>query len=484
MSLSQSRTLTLFLVGFGLVVTALFTRRIEVLLLAIPALGYLVAAFFLAPAQLPILHVQRRLEILNEQGVPIPLTQPVSSEMMEWLVPGGKLASIELTLSYLAGEEASELNSQPEQAEKETASREYPTLTNIKQSTPYIVYLSDGGFALVNNLRPSDRLSSRYRFVPPRGHWSFQPVQVTISDPFNLFTHQVASGAPVNGAWAARLLTLPDITQLDPVRMHPRLLRGFAGPISARMAGSGIDFFGVREFHPGDALRHINWRSSSREERRLFTNEFEGERITNVGLFLDARPMLNLKTPAGELFEYSVNAAASLGSALLRDGHQVSLLVYGYGMARVLPSTGRVQLMRILKALASAKASEQYAYLDLRYFSTRLFTPGSQIIVVSPLSAADTLPLLRFCAFGFSLMVVSPDPVAFEAAAMQSYDRLGAEKLNAAIRLARLERSSLLNQLRSAGIQVVNWDVHSDLNQAIKVATQGRSGVPATRVLK
>ena len=63
----------------------------------------------------------------------------------------------------------------------------------------------------------------------------------------------------------------------------------------------------------------------------LFTNEFEGERITDVGLFLDARPVLNLRTQAGELFEYGVNATASLGSALLRDGHHVSLLVYGYG---------------------------------------------------------------------------------------------------------------------------------------------------------
>ena len=484
MSLSQSRTLTLFLVGFGLVTTALFTRHIEVLLLAIPALGYLLTAFLLAPAQIPPLQARRNLEILNEQGEAMPISQALSSEMTEWLVPGGRPASIELTLTYPVCDDASELTFRPEMAAYQPNSPASQTQTPLNRPPLRKLNLSDGGFALLSSLRPGSSLSSRYRFIPQRGSYRFQSVQVTVSDPFNLFVRQETLDAPVNGVVNASLLTLPDITQLDPIRLHPRLLRGFAGPISARMAGSGIDFYGVREFHPGDALRHINWRSSSRDEQRLFTNEFEGERITDVGLFLDARPVLNLRTQAGELFEYGVNATASLGSALLRDGHHVSLLVYGYGMMRVLPSTGRVQLLRILKTLASAKTSEQYALSDLRYLSTRLFPPSSQIIIVSPLSAGDVLPLLRFCAFGYSLMVVSPDPVSFEAAGLQGNSRREAEQLDAAIRLARLERHILLNDLRNAGIQVVNWDVRTDLNQAIKVATQGRAGMPAARVLR
>ena len=56
-----------------------------------------------------------------------------------------------------------------------------------------------------------------------------------------------------------------------------------------------MSFWGVREYQMGDSLRHINWKIAARrmiaarQAQELFTNEFEQERIADVGLILDAR---------------------------------------------------------------------------------------------------------------------------------------------------------------------------------------------------
>jgi hypothetical protein len=63
-------------------------------------------------------------------------------------------------------------------------------------------------------------------------------------------------------------------------------------------------------------------------------------------------------------------------------------------------------------------------------------------------------------------MVISPDPVAFELAGLNSND----ETVTLAARLARIERALMLQKLRQAGIQVLDWNIHTMLNQAIHVA--------------
>jgi len=54
------------------------------------------------------------------------------------------------------------------------------------------------------------------------------------------------------------------------------------GSIPARLGGSGTDFFGVREYHPGDSLRSLDWRLTARHPRQFFTKEFEQEEMPRL----------------------------------------------------------------------------------------------------------------------------------------------------------------------------------------------------------
>jgi uncharacterized protein (DUF58 family) len=268
---------------------------------------------------------------------------------------------------------------------------------------------------------------------------------------------------------AAQLLVLPEVWRLRPIAIWPRQTRGFAGPIPARQAGTGVDFLGVREYQMGDPQHRINWRVTTRHAQTLFTNQFEQERITDVGLILDTRRHSDLRSNGEALFEHAVCATASLAEAFLKDGHRVGLLLYGYGMERTFPGYGRVQRQRILNALTRARTGMNYALENLDRLPTRLFPAQSQLVIVSSLGQEDVSTLTSLRARGYEIAVICPDAVSFE---VRGRDSLSCSGL--APRLARIERSLWLRSLQRVGIQVVDWQVDQPLDQAIHTALRRR----------
>jgi uncharacterized protein (DUF58 family) len=264
-------------------------------------------------------------------------------------------------------------------------------------------------------------------------------------------------------------MVLPETSRLRRVAIRPLRTRAYAGPVPSRQGGSGIEFFGVREYQSGDPLRWINWRSSARHPRTLFTNEFEPERIADVGLILDARQRSDIRVKDDALFEHAVRATSSLAEAFLSDGNRVGLLIYGAGLEWTLPGYGKVQLECILRALAGAETGTSEVFDSLDYIPTRYFPARSQIVLISPLCQDDLPVLVRLRARGYQVMVISPDPVTFEAETLTpQWD------VALATRIARLERTLLLRRLQQAGIQVVDWPVHTPLDQAVLMSLGAR----------
>ncbi len=312
-----------------------------------------------------------------------------------------------------------------------------------------------------------------YTAQGPRGRYLFQDVRVTAADHLGLFRRQARLPAP------GSFLVLPEVRRMRGVTIRPLRTRASAGPIPARVGGSGVDFFGVREYQTGDSLRWINWHATARAQRRIYTNEFEQERIADVGLILDGRQRLDLQgrdlgVRGASLFEDAVRATASLADAFLRDGNRVAMLTYGAGLSWIFPGYGRVQRERILQGLARVQTGENYVFETLDYLPTRLFPAHSQLVLISPLCRGDLPTLIRLRALGYELLIVSPDPIAFEmGAGAPAGEPEGKPAANVAgdaalaVRIARLERAVLLRRLRQAGIAVVDWQVDKPLDMAV-----------------
>jgi uncharacterized protein (DUF58 family) len=318
----------------------------------------------------------------------------------------------------------------------------------IEDSFPPQFTKIEGESRFLFSLRSGESRRIEYTLVGTRGCYILNQAKITVFESMGLVSKEYILESPVN------LVVLPELKRLHQIKIRPRRTHDYVGPIPARQGGSGIDFFGIREYHVGDPLRWINWKVAARHEQTLFTNEFEQERIADVGLILDARSQSDIPGPNGSLFEHSVRVTASLADAFLNDGNRVGLLIYGRGQERTFPGYGKVQRERILRALGNARTSNNLALQSLDYLPTRFFPAHSQIVMISPLSDHDLPVLRRLRALGYSLLIISPDPVAFEASL---YERN--PDLDLAARIAYLERVLLLHKLQRTGIQTVDWDV-------------------------
>jgi uncharacterized protein (DUF58 family) len=263
------------------------------------------------------------------------------------------------------------------------------------------------------------------------------------------------------------LFVLPAVEKLEKIKISPRRTRVFTGTIRSRESGAGVEFFGTRAYVPGDPLRHLNWKAGARWDL-LITNLFEQERVADVGIILDARSIVELKTDKDSLFEHSVRAAASLVQYFLEEGNRVGLLVYGNYIQWTFPAYGKQQRAKIMAALAGAELGEHAVFKEFRYLPTRLFPPESQVILISPLRGKDVYPLRYLRALGYRVLIVSPDPIAFEKPLLP-HDQF--QEL--AERIARMERNATLAKLRRSGVQVVDWDVTGPLWLALKRAGAG-----------
>ena len=231
-----------------------------------------------------------------------------------------------------------------------------------------------------------------------------------------------------------------------------------------------MSFFGVREYQPGDPLRWINSRASARHQQSLFINEFQQERMADIGLILDSRLQSNVATAEGSLFEHAVRATASLATTLLNANNRVGLFIYGNTLDWTYPGYGKIQQQRILWALAKATPSESQVFATLDHLPTRLFPARSQLIFVSPLLTKDVELLIRLRARGYQVLIISPNPVLFEQKAFAV-----TEQVRLAVRMAQLERALLLDQLRQADVQVMDWPVDTPFETAAqRVLGRGR----------
>jgi uncharacterized protein (DUF58 family) len=329
---------------------------------------------------------------------------------------------------------------------------------HLSELSSYRFQNLEGDYSKVAQLNPGESTNYEYTFRGWRGSYRFKGLLARATDPFGLF--EIREHLPV----AENVLIFPQTTDLKAIPIRPPQTKGFSGPIPSRKSGTGMDFFGVRQYRLGDSLRRINWRTSERHTVNLFTNEYEQERIADVSLILDARPHCDIAFQGRRLFEYSVHAAASLAEMFLNQGHCISMVVYSAVISRVFPGYGKVQHERVLKSLAHADTGFNFAREHLRYIPIRLLPPRGQLVYISPLANSDLEPLIRLRNQGYAVLVISPDPLYFE-------QQLAADPskpdFHLAHRFAKTERDLLLNSLHHAGIQVANWKVDQPLLEVV-----------------
>ena len=262
---------------------------------------------------------------------------------------------------------------------------------------------------------------------------------------------------------------LPCVEPLPAVAIRPRKTHTAVGPVKARVAGSGVEFFGCRGYVPGDDIRRVNWRAYAKYGRP-FVNEYEDERMTDVIVVLDVRVTAHVRTNGESTFEPSCRAAASLAAHFMRRGNRVGFLLYGQTVDWIEPAGGRFHLEKILGTIARAHPARSYAFEDLANLPLQMLPSGSQIVVVSPLSrSGDALVAAKLRARGCSVLVFYVDSLELERSAEKPD-----AALDLAVRTRTLEMATDFRIMESMGVEVIPWSVMQPLAVAIRAAQLNR----------
>lgn len=199
------------------------------------------------------------------------------------------------------------------------------------------------GVAFAVRVLPRATAHVVYRTVfPHRGKFSLRRIELTTRFPFGLVERGFSVIQPQEA------LVYPPMYRVD--KLVKSLTAEF-GEFDAPKKGEGSDYYGLREYAPGDPARSIHWRSSVRAQRLVVVErERDERRRLTLALMNVVTPEEKDNPEVAQAFEQAVSMAASLAGHFIRTGFDVQLATASGSTPH---RSGQGHLYRILTLLAT-----------------------------------------------------------------------------------------------------------------------------------
>lgn len=221
------------------------------------------------------------------------------------------------------------------------------------------------------------RIPTRRRSVITVG-----PVKSVRADPLGLLRREVT--------WTdeQELYVHPAVKNL--ASSSTGLLRDLEGRATTDLTDSDVSFHALREYVPGDDLRHVHWKTTARTGT-LMVRQFEETRRSHLAVLLSTRAQ---DYADDEEFELAVSVCGSLGLQAIKEDRGVTVLVHSGSLrgdhhtrllddlARVEPVASRSKLVDLARGVGTSAASA----------SVIAFVVGSKVTPSELRAASARLP--------------------------------------------------------------------------------------------
>lgn len=333
----------------------------------------------------------------------------------------------------------------------------------IVDGAPAPLRVVEGSPSIATSLQPGDRSQISYAVLAKRGTFTFDDVQVMARDLANVSERRVEVTVPTR---------LTGSTRLDDLSLREQSSQRI-GSVKTDQGGSGVEFYGTREYRAGDPMNQVNW-SHLAKTGELTTVEFREQRAPTVAIVLDQREAARVAptTAALDGVDLSVYAAERAFLTLLDTGTDVGLITYGERMTDIEPGSDATQRALVQSRLRAATdryaAALGEAHIDAGgvVFQRRSPEPrmidhhvprNAQVILLSPATDDFALEVSeRLAALGHPVTLLSP--------AVAATGSIGA-------RQSRLDRACRLEAIRDQGTRVIDWHPDEPVQLAITRAS-------------
>ena len=205
-------------------------------------------------------------------------------------------------------------------------------------------------------LAPHSETEVRMELVPlKRGQVRLEGVTIGRPDPLGVFKSFKFLPLPQS------LLVLPKRYPLPPIALPGTMKYQQGGVALAASVGESEEFVSLRDYRPGDPLRHIHWKSWARTGRPI-VKEFQEEFFVRHALILDTFSDGELE----EVFEEAVSVAASFACTIQTQESLLDLMFVGPQAYCFTSGRGLAHADQMLEILASVKVCHDKPFGSLQ----------------------------------------------------------------------------------------------------------------------
>ncbi|MBD3191393.1 MAG: DUF58 domain-containing protein [Candidatus Heimdallarchaeota archaeon] len=249
--------------------------------------------------------------------------------------------------------------------------------------------------------------------VPIRGLFKIGPTKVIIHDRLGFYQEESIKEDFVE------ILVYPsyeDIKKLETFGAKKQLGKMF-GAHRTKLKGTGMEFWGIRQYYPEDAFRYIDWKAFSRTNT-LMVREFETEKNIRIMVLLDTSKSMEQGLIRNTKLEFSIRAVVLLTHMAMDRRDLIGMATYNRGLQTFIPAKhGASNFNQILENLAYVyPRGPSYLSRTIQELIVRMRSRGL-LFIISDLEGhpRDTLDGIRKAsAAGFDVVVISPFGPFFE----------------------------------------------------------------------
>jgi uncharacterized protein (DUF58 family) len=256
-------------------------------------------------------------------------------------------------------------------------------------------------------LPPRSEVEVRVETRPlKRGRLCFAGVTVAIPDPFGLVRSLVTFPCEQS------LLALPKRYVLPPIDLPGTRKFQVGGVAMASKVGDSEEFVSLRDYRPGDPLRHIHWKSWAKL-RKPIIKEFQEEFFVRHALIVDTF----LDVEYSEAFEEVVSVASSFACSVQSQDSLLDLMFVGTEAHHFTSGRGLFPQDRIMEILASLRVCKDKPFSVLHHLVREHIISISSCICIFLSWDEQRQELVRdlrnFGVHVLILLVIGPDPFGF-----------------------------------------------------------------------
>lgn len=202
-------------------------------------------------------------------------------------------------------------------------------------------------FLIEKNIEPKKNIFFQYHLEPKeRGEYYFGSLNVFVTSPFGLIARKFIFQKDDQLACYPSFIHL---RKYELMSLNNEFMMG--GIKKIRRLGHTMEFEQIKEYVPGDDVRTINWKATSKRNS-LMVNQFQDEKAQRIYMIIDKGRTMQMPFNGLSLLDYSINSVMALSHIILKKSDKAGMMTFSKKTENKIAAENKNgQLKKIAEAL-------------------------------------------------------------------------------------------------------------------------------------